>query len=90
MINGVLGHIIIFFITDSILVLIASSFFARYIDIRKKSEEYGFFSAWNLLRITNMLIIVRLFRIIPSIKVNFLFSILDMLSLLLCCFQIVC
>ena len=39
-------------------------------DIRKESEANGFFSAWNLLRITNMLIIVRLFRIIPSIKVN--------------------
>ncbi|XP_065054965.1 two pore channel protein 2-like [Rhopilema esculentum] len=69
-------HILFEFMVTLLLVVVEGvylGFYGKqlgsgYIDIRKKSEEYGFFSAWNLLRITNMLIIVRLFRIIPSIK----------------------
>lgn len=37
-------------------------------EIIERSQKYSFMSLYNLLRITNMLIIIRLLRIIPSIK----------------------
>ena len=37
-------------------------------EIEMRSANLGILSLWNLLRITNMLIIIRLLRIIPSIK----------------------
>ena len=56
-----------------IIKLLIFVFISDADNIKKESQENGFFSAWNLLRITNMLIIVRLLRIIPNIKVRISF-----------------
>jgi len=73
-------HILFEFFVTMLLVIVEAvylGFYGRQLiifgsdadNIKKESQENGFFSAWNLLRITNMLIIVRLLRIIPNIKV---------------------
>jgi len=42
------------------------------IEIIRRSQNYSILSLYNLLRMTNMLIIIRLLRIIPSIKPLFM------------------
>lgn len=38
--------------------------------VREAVSTQGLLSLWNIVRIINILIMVRLFRIIPHIKVN--------------------
>lgn len=70
-------HIWFEFLVTALLVIVQVvylAFYGKQLDggdrfkIGVESKKHKFLSAWNLLRITNMLIIVRLLRIIPSIK----------------------
>eukprot|EP00794_Sanderia_malayensis_P008613 gene8613-9543_t len=70
-------HIWFEFLVTCLLVIVQIiylAFYAKFLNkngsqkLKEESLRHNFLSAWNLLRITNMLIIVRLLRIIPSIK----------------------